>query len=123
MDGLRQIMADLLAPEKAAQATAQMKELKSNQMLLPALMQIALTDTEPQIRFIYIFVRFFISIEFLAPNFNTIFYDKKGNFFNYRQMAAVILRKETSKRFNSLGQADQAQLKEAVIKGFVLFNN
>ena len=48
-------MADLLAPEKAAQATAQMKELKSNQMLLPALMQIALTDTEPQIRFIYIF--------------------------------------------------------------------
>ena len=34
-----------------------------------------------------------------------------------RQMAAVILRKETSKRFNSLGQADQAQLKEAVIKG------
>ena len=52
-------MADLLAPEKAAQATAQMKELKSNQMLLPALMQIALTDTEPQIRFIYIFERFF----------------------------------------------------------------
>ena len=42
MDGLRQIMADLLAPEKAAQATAQMKELKNNQLLLPSLMQIAL---------------------------------------------------------------------------------
>ena len=83
MDGLRQIMADLLTPEKAAAATAQMKELKNNQLLLPSLMQIALSDPEPQIR----------------------------------QMAAVILRKETSKRFNSLGQADQAQLKEAVIKG------
>ena len=55
MDGLRQIMADLLAPEKAAQATAQMKELKNNQMLLPSLMQIALTDTEPQIRFVCVF--------------------------------------------------------------------
>ena len=83
MDGLRQIMADLLTPEKASVATNQMKELKSNQLLLPALMQIALSDPEPQIR----------------------------------QMASVILRKETSKRFNSLGQADQAQLKEAVIKG------
>ena len=34
-----------------------------------------------------------------------------------RQMAAVILRKETSKRFSGLNQADQAQLKEAIIKG------
>jgi len=33
-----------------------------------------------------------------------------------RQMAAVILRKETSKRFSGLNQSDQAQLKEAIIK-------
>ena len=53
MDGLRQIMADLLAPEKAAQATAQMKELKNNQLLLPSLMQIAL-----RIEFFYFFCVF-----------------------------------------------------------------
>ena len=38
-----------------------------------------------------------------------------------RQMAAVILRKETSKRFSGLNQADQAQLKEAIIKGIIHF--
>ena len=36
-----------------------------------------------------------------------------------RQMAAVILRKETSKRFKSLEEKDQERLKETVIQGFI----
>ena len=78
MDGLRQIMADLLAPEKAAQATAQMKELKNNQMLLPSLMQIALTDTEPQIRFACVFLFYFIEV--FHQKFN------RQVFFNIRKI-------------------------------------
>ena len=73
-------MADLLAPEKAAQATAQMKELKSNQMLLPALMQIALTDTEPQIRFVYIFVTLRFLFDFVNFLPKRYFFTKKSNF-------------------------------------------
>ena len=83
MEGLRQIMVDLLVPEKAAEATKRIKGHKD--ILLPSLMQITLHDKDPQVR----------------------------------QMAAVILRKETSKRFKSLGEKDQERLKETVIQGFI----
>ena len=83
MDGLRGILSDLLNPEKAVQATKQMKDFKSDPQLLPSLMSIALSDAEPSIR----------------------------------QMAAVILRKETSKRYSQLNKNDQEKLKEAVIQG------
>ena len=83
MDGLRGILSDLLNPEKAVQATKQMKDFKSDPQLLPSLMSIALSDSEPSIR----------------------------------QMAAVILRKETSKRYSQLNKNDQEKLKEAVIQG------
>ena len=83
MEGLRGILSDLLNPDKAVEATKRMKDFKNDQQLLPSLMSIALTDTEPAIR----------------------------------QMAAVILRKETSKRYSQLNKNDQEKLKEAVIQG------
>jgi len=50
MDKLREILVDLLNPEKAAAATARMKEIKSDKSLLPNLMQLTLSDHEASVR-------------------------------------------------------------------------
>ena len=74
MEVLREILVDLLNPEKAAKATGRMKGVKNDPQLLPNLMQLTLADSEPSVR----------------------------------QMAAVILRKDISRKFGQLKESDQA---------------
>lgn len=50
MDLLRGILVDLLNPEKAAAATARMKDIKNDPSLLPNLMQLTLSDSEASVR-------------------------------------------------------------------------
>lgn len=82
MEVLRKILVDLLNPEKAAEATARMKDIKNDPQLLPNLMKLTIGDGEAQIR----------------------------------QMAAVILRKDLSRKFSQLSQNDQESLRGAVIQ-------
>lgn len=82
MEALRAILVDLLNPEKAAAATGQMKGVRNDPQLLPNLMQLTLSDSDPGVR----------------------------------QMAAVILRKDLSRKFTQLNKTDQDQLRAAIIQ-------
>ncbi|CAG5098758.1 Oidioi.mRNA.OKI2018_I69.XSR.g15949.t1.cds [Oikopleura dioica] len=50
MEKIREICVDLLNPEKAAAATARMKEIKNDKSLLPNLMQLTLSDHDASVR-------------------------------------------------------------------------
>ena len=116
MDKLREILVDLLNPEKAAAATARMKvssifsffdltwafqEIKSDKSLLPNLMQLTLSDHEASVR----------------------------------QMAAVLLRKDIARKvrrflfadhhvqFSTLRQEEQNAIRDHILQSLTTEEN